>query len=129
MAFKPYSILAFVIILNIVFSLASAARNMSKDVDKKQPETFTQEGSVLIPGIGRVMVPPKKKCFHKGFNFFTYNPVTGTNTGHGVSIPTLPAPTTGGSVPGYIPGGDDTPVPNPGFEVPTGALPSPPARH
>ncbi|KAK1389964.1 hypothetical protein POM88_018142 [Heracleum sosnowskyi] len=104
MAFKPYSILAFVVILNIVFLLASAVRDMPKDVDRKQPETFTQEGSVLIPGIGR------------------------TNTGHGVSIPTLPAPTTGGSVPGYVPG-DNTPVPSPGFEVPTGALPSPPARH
>ena len=129
MALKPYSILAFVVIVNIVFSSASAGRDMPKDADEKQPETFTQEGSVLIPGIGRVMVPPKKKCFHKGVKPFTYNPVTGTNTGHGVSIPTLPAPTTGGPVPSYIPGGHDTTVPNPGFEVPTGALPSPPARH
>lgn len=91
------------------------------------------DGTVLIPGIGRVVVPPKfKKGFKKGFNPFTYNPVTGTGGG------TTQVPSFGGIVGGsgggsgrsYIPGGDDTFIPNPGVEVPVpgGSVPTP-ARH
>ncbi|KAK1388913.1 putative Peroxisomal membrane protein [Heracleum sosnowskyi] len=127
MAIKGTTVVAFLVIFNVLvsFSIGRDIPKDSKNVDVKKPETFNQEGSVLIPGIGRVMIPPKKKkCFFKGVNPFTYNPVTGTNTGHGISIPTLP--NTG--LPGYVPGNDDTFVPNPGFEVPTG-FPAPPIRN
>ncbi|WOH05665.1 hypothetical protein DCAR_0625085 [Daucus carota subsp. sativus] len=126
MAMKATSVLALLVIFNVLVS-SVMGRDIPKDsktAEVKKPETFNQEGSVLIPGVGRVMIPPKKKCFFKGFNPFTYNPVTGKNTGHGISIPTLP--NTG--VPGYLPGNDDTFIPNPGFEVPTG-FPAPPIRH
>ncbi|CAA7014026.1 unnamed protein product [Microthlaspi erraticum] len=86
-----------------------------KTTDVKHPEflvTIEPKPTVLIPGIGRFLLPPKCKK-----PFFPYNPVTG-------------APLTGGSIPSYgggqgagtrtqLPGGDDTLVPNPGFEGPT----------
>ncbi|WOH05664.1 hypothetical protein DCAR_0625084 [Daucus carota subsp. sativus] len=125
MAIKATSIVAFLVIVSVLVSIA-VGRDIpkdSKDVDKKKPETFTQEGSLPIQGAGRFMVPTKKYSF-KGINPFTYNPVTGKNTGNGISIPTLPS--TG--LPGYFPGADDTFIPNPGFEVPTG-FPAPPIRH
>ena len=63
--------------------------------DVKQPETF-HEGTVLIPGLGR---------FELGS---TYVPdITGVD--HSV-----PAAEHGQ----FLPGADDTWVPNPGFEVP-----------
>ncbi|CAN8270988.1 unnamed protein product [Cochlearia groenlandica] len=83
--------------------------------DVKHPEflvTIEPKPTILIPGVGRFLLPPKcKKPFRP------YNPVTG-------------APLTGGSFPTYgggqgsgtrtqLPGGDDTLVPNPGSEAPT----------
>ncbi|MQL77726.1 hypothetical protein Taro_010132 [Colocasia esculenta] len=66
--------------------------------DKKETECFDHEGTVLIPGIGRYMIG---------------------------SMPQLPTigGTLGNSVPAamngqYLPGNDDTFVPNPGYEVP-----------
>ncbi|CAK9157627.1 unnamed protein product [Ilex paraguariensis] len=123
MAYKSGSILAFLFILNVLLSLSGHAlagrdipMNDSKNTDKKQPESFF-DGSVLIPGFGRVMVPR----IGSPFNPFTYNPVTGTNGGTGATIPGFGSiPSTGGTSSGsYVPGGDDTFVPNPGFEVPT----------
>ncbi|CAK9157625.1 unnamed protein product [Ilex paraguariensis] len=83
MAYKSGSILAFLFILNVLLSLSGHAHagrdipmNDSKNTDKKQPESFF-DGSVLIPGFGRVMVPTEGSPF----NPFTYNPVTGTNGG------------------------------------------------
>ncbi|KAG8364673.1 hypothetical protein BUALT_Bualt18G0023000 [Buddleja alternifolia] len=99
----------------------------AKFVDKKlHPEWLGHfDGSVLVPGIGRFMVP--KKGSH--VNPFTYNPITGTNGGNGVSIPGIGGSTGGGN---YIPGGDDTTLPNPGMEVPNpaggGTVPVP-SRH
>ncbi|KAK2993257.1 hypothetical protein RJ640_015736 [Escallonia rubra] len=141
MAYNPTTILlSFLFILSLA-GHALSARDVptdSKNVDdKKQPESFISfDGSVLIPGFGRVMVPHVTK----GFNPYTYNPITGTDGGTG----TVGGPGSGtggggsgsgtggggsgsgtggggsGSGSGYIPGGDDTFVPNPGFEVPSG---------
>ncbi|KAG8364672.1 hypothetical protein BUALT_Bualt18G0022900 [Buddleja alternifolia] len=79
--------------------------------------------SAIVPSIGRFIVP--KKGSH--VNPFTYNPITGTNGGNGVSI-TGVGGSTGGS--NYISGGDDATLPNPGVEVRTagGAVPVP-SRH
>ncbi|KAK1275112.1 hypothetical protein QJS04_geneDACA011798 [Acorus gramineus] len=67
--------------------------------DVKQPQTFFgHEGSVLIPGFGRFMFNPN------------YNPrVVGLGTDHsfGAAINSQ-----------YLPGNDDTFIPNPGFEIP-----------
>ncbi|KAL0733478.1 hypothetical protein Bca4012_009688 [Brassica carinata] len=90
-----------------------------KTTDVKHPDflvTIEPKPTILIPGVGRFLLPPKCKK-----PFFPYNPVTG-------------APLTGGSIGGEIPsygggqgggtrtqlpGGDDTLVPNPGYETPT----------
>lgn len=86
-----------------------------KTTDVKHPDflvTIEPKPTILIPGVGRFLLPPKCKK-----PFYPYNPVTG-------------APLTGGGIPSYnggqgagprtqLPGGDDTLVPNPGYEAPT----------
>ncbi|KAJ1291472.1 hypothetical protein BS78_02G317900 [Paspalum vaginatum] len=67
----------------------------AKEADVKHPDTF-QEGTVLIPGLGRIQI---------GSN---YVPDLG-GLDH-----SIPAAVNGQ----YLPGADDTWVPNPGFEVP-----------
>ncbi|GFS41099.1 hypothetical protein Acr_00g0072290 [Actinidia rufa] len=74
------------LILNILLAIAGptlAGRETpksSEETDTKQPQSFIgKDPSVLIPGFGRYM--HTKKC--KGFNPFTYNPITGTNGGTG----------------------------------------------
>ncbi|KAJ0111289.1 hypothetical protein Patl1_02203 [Pistacia atlantica] len=70
----------------------------------KQPEWFLKsDHSVVIPGIGRILVPP-------AFTGHTIGGVTGSS-GSGTG--------TGTGTGSHIPGGDDTFVPNPGYEVPT----------
>lgn len=118
------SIGAFLLILNVLLvsaGLALSGREIpiksSKILDKKQPESFIDihDGSVLVPGLGRYIFP--KPWSH--FNPFTYNPVTGTNGGNGLTVPGMGS--TGSSTGhSYVPGGDDTFVPNPGVEVPVG---------
>ncbi|KAK6282011.1 hypothetical protein POUND7_015836 [Theobroma cacao] len=109
MAYKPSSLLlARVFLISTLLAIAGQAvakrdipRNPENDDQMKQPEwALEHDHSVLIPGIGRVMLPPVVK---------PYNPYTGSIGGN-----------NGGSTGGtsYIPGGDDTFVPNPGFEVP-----------
>ncbi|CAI9089473.1 OLC1v1024056C1 [Oldenlandia corymbosa var. corymbosa] len=131
MAKHPHSSITFLIIvlLNVVFSTSIASGREipvgdAKNLDGKKlhPESFIgHDGSVLVPGVGRWMFP--KPGTH--FNPITYNPVTGTNGGNGVSIPGLGGGSSTGI--GYVPGGDDTFVPNPGFEVPSagGSVPVP----
>ncbi|KAM7498167.1 hypothetical protein LguiA_022581 [Lonicera macranthoides] len=123
MAFTAPSLLTLFTIINLILFLTpptlAGRRLLFASID----------GTVLIPGIGRVVVLPK---FKEGFNPFTYNPVTGTSGGS-----TL-APSYGGRVGGssggggrsYVPGGDDTFFPNPGVEVPIpgGSVPTP-AHH
>ncbi|KFK40465.1 hypothetical protein AALP_AA3G376500 [Arabis alpina] len=118
--------LAFVLLSLLLASAeqVNGARHIPKShktTDVKHPEflvTIEPKPTILIPGVGRFLLPPKCKK-----PFFPYNPVTG-------------APLTGGSISGSIPsygggqgtrtqlpGGDDTLVPNPGVETP--ALPTP----
>ncbi|KAG5597087.1 hypothetical protein H5410_038319 [Solanum commersonii] len=121
-----HSIFSFFFIINIIFLsfsyYALGGRDIPKINDKIiHPDTFMPyDGTVLIPGIGRVVVPPKGTHV----NPFTYNPITGSNNGNGLIIP-IPGSVTG--IGSYIPGGDDTLVPNPGVEVPSGGtIPVPP---
>ncbi|KAL4585118.1 hypothetical protein LXL04_009733 [Taraxacum kok-saghyz] len=114
-----------------MISIAMAGRdlpdkNLKKPEDVKHPETFYYDRGYLIPGLGRGIKPKSLK----GFNPFTYNPITGGNNG----IPGLTVPGHGGggdigggsNLPGggdngggsNLPGGDDTLGPNPGVEVP-----------
>lgn len=90
----------------------------SENADKKQPQFLVDtDGSFLVPGIGRFMFPKKGH----GFNPFTYNPVTGTSGGSaGGGFGGSSSGTGGGASHSYVPGGDDTLVPNPGVEVPSG---------
>ncbi|KAL5793836.1 hypothetical protein ACOSP7_002430 [Xanthoceras sorbifolium] len=106
MAYKTNSsLLAKISILTILLAVtgqALAGRGITKEAknaDMKQPEWLISDNSALIPGIGRVMLPPV-------FRTTPHNPYTGSTGGAG----------TGGS---NVPGGDDTNVPNPGFEVPS----------
>ncbi|KAL8045334.1 hypothetical protein ABFX02_08G106700 [Erythranthe guttata] len=118
MAFHSRAFLGFVVFLSIYLAVHHAtveARNIPADA-KLQPEWFGHfDRSVLIPGIGRVMLPPKGSHFN-----FNYDPITGAPNGNGVSIPGVGGgdPAGGGSPRSYVPGGDDTLLPNPGVEVP-----------
>ncbi|KAL7142180.1 hypothetical protein ABFS83_08G106700 [Erythranthe nasuta] len=115
MAFHSRAFIGFLVFLSIYLAVHHAtveARNIPANA-KVQPEWFGHfDRSVLIPGIGRVMLPPKGSHF-KSFN---YNPITGSPNGNGVSIPGVGGGT--GSPRSYVPGGDDTLLPNPGVEVP-----------
>lgn len=120
-----FSILAFVFILVNIFAGSALATGRgisttSKTVDDNelQPESFfhdhnykKHDGTVLVPGLGRYYLFPRHAT---PFNPFNYNPVTG-NSAPGIRNPF--SGTTGGSR-SYIPGGDDTFIPNPGVEVP-----------
>ncbi|ESW21870.1 hypothetical protein PHAVU_005G106200 [Phaseolus vulgaris] len=145
MASKLSSLLAFLLITTILLATTwqGVARRHTKPknshkADKKEPQfLFPPDG--YIPGFGRLGFPPF-------FGFTPQNPNTGgggvvepepvsgggsglepapvSGDGSGVE----PAPVSGGgngldsppvSGGGYVPGGDDTFVPNPGFEVPS----------
>jgi hypothetical protein len=75
-------------------AVATAQKTAAAE-DVKRPDTF-QEGTVLIPGVGRYEIGSR------------YIPDT-TGLDH-----SIPAAVNGQ----YIPGADDTWVPNPGFEAP-----------
>ena len=105
----------FLFLFLLVVSLAReavAARDIPTDT-KVQPEVAF-DGTVLVPGLGRYMLPKK------GTVSLDYNPITGAPGGNGVSIPGI----TGSSgTHNYIPGGDDTTLPNPiggGIPAPSG---------
>lgn len=115
MAYKTIpSFLTLFLISSILLATtlqALARRNTPqnpKTQDKKEPDwLFHHDGH--IPGFGHVKFPPK-------FGFTPNNPYTGGSTGGGFG-----GGSGAGSAPGgrsYVPGGDDTFVPNPGFEVP-----------
>lgn len=108
MAYRTISSLLpiLIIIILAVAGEAAAARNArekSSIDDKKQPQWLVgYDGvSVLIPGIGRITLPP----YDKG-SFGEHAGSYGSN------------PASSGQ---YIPGGDDNFIPNPGFEVPNPA--------
>ncbi|KAK8961655.1 hypothetical protein KSP40_PGU014394 [Platanthera guangdongensis] len=110
----PRSYLSLLIAASLVISLAatgpatsqaadSGHHNAGDDVSsvKKQSTAFADnklfhEGTVLIPGIGRYMIGSHRLPSIHGLDH---------------SIPAA-------SHPRYIPGNDDTFVPNPGYEVP-----------
>ncbi|KAM0054876.1 putative cell wall protein [Helianthus debilis subsp. tardiflorus] len=119
MATTLHQILTLILLFHVIITVVVAGRdipntNLNKHDVVKHPESLiNHDRGYLIPGVGRGIKP---KC-KDGFNPFTYNPITGGNNGgilggHGV-------PRFGG-VGGrsFVPGGDDTFVPNPGFEVP-----------
>lgn len=100
MAYKYTStFLAFLLISNVLLAAGRHIPKNSKTLDKKEPEWFFHPGD----GIGRGGLPKFK---------LPQYPYTGGSTGGGVGAGSGP---TGHS---YVPGGDDTFVPNPGFEVP-----------
>lgn len=108
MAYKNVSsLLSQVFILSILLAIAGQALagrgnpKVAKSEDMKQPEWLLKsDHSLLIPGIGRVLWPPGFGTPHG------HSPYTGSTGGTEASG-------------GYIPGGDDTFVPNPGVEVPS----------
>ncbi|XVF01942.1 hypothetical protein REPUB_Repub04eG0133200 [Reevesia pubescens] len=117
MAYKISSLLlARVFLISILLAIAGQAvatrdmpSNPKNDDQMKQPEFLLHhDHSVLIPGLGRVYVPPVFKPHH---------PYTGKKGGHIGKKGGYIGGTIGGTS-GQIPGGDDTFVPNPGFEVP-----------
>ncbi|QCE09646.1 putative cell wall protein [Vigna unguiculata] len=109
MASKVSSLFAFVLITTILLATTwqAVARRHTKlkysyKGDKKQPQFFFPSDG-YSPGFGRLGFPP----------FFGFTPQNPNIGGGGGEVE--PAPVSGG---GYVPGGDDTFVPNPGFEVP-----------
>ncbi|KAK9064398.1 hypothetical protein SSX86_015780 [Deinandra increscens subsp. villosa] len=112
--FTTLILIFHILIFTAVSGRDIANTNLEKREVVKQPESLIDhDRSYLIPGVGRGIKPK----FTDGFNPFTYNPVTGGNDGGilgGHRVPRV------GGVGGrsFLPGGDDTFVPNPGFEVP-----------
>lgn len=76
-------------------SAAAATPAKTAAADKKQTDCL-QEGTVVIPGIGRYMVGSRERPALGGLDH------------------SVPAAVSGQ----YLPGVDDTFVPNPGFEIP-----------
>ncbi|KAI3718178.1 hypothetical protein L6452_19035 [Arctium lappa] len=116
MAKRIHSIVVLLLVFNLLISTSMAGRDIPSNNpdDIKHPDMFfSYDRGYLIPGLGRGIKPKSKK----GFNPFTYNPITGNNNG----IPEFTNIPTFGGVGGgpHLPGGDDTLVPNPGFEVPS----------
>lgn len=83
---SQFSLLALVALLAISGQVL-AGRQIPNNVDVKQPDFLISDNSFLIPGIGRVLVPPTP-------SFPSYDPHMGIGN--------------------YSPGGDDTfpPIPN-----------------
>lgn len=107
------------VILLVITDQAVAGRNVPENANKdemKQPQFwFGNDGSYLIPGIGRVLKPHK---------FFPYtSPFTTPSIGGSSGSSGSSGTGTSGSGHKYIPGADDTFVPNPGFEVPNPGQP------
>ncbi|KAL5132221.1 putative cell wall protein [Glycine soja] len=108
MACKPSSFLALLLIATILLATtwqAVARRHIipkhSNKGDKKEPQfLFPPEGNFHFPGFGGVGLPP----------FFGFTPQSPNTGGSGLGSGPLGR--------GYVPGGDDTFVPNPGFEFP-----------
>ncbi|GMJ06432.1 hypothetical protein HRI_004312400 [Hibiscus trionum] len=85
--------------VGILLAVSGQAIDMSKNDDQmKHPEFLKHDRSFLIPGLGRVLLPPVFKHHHPHSTSHSGGTSTGGNN--------------------QIPGGDDTFVPNPGFEVP-----------
>ncbi|XP_043688872.1 putative cell wall protein [Telopea speciosissima] len=125
--YSLFSLLPIFLIFTILIAVtqvAVAGREIptkANVTDKKQPELFIgDDGNVLIPGLGRVQVPALA-----GFPF--YPPYSGGGTGNIGGGGNSGTGSTGGGSPSYVPGGDDTFVPNPSVEVPSGggAVPTP----
>lgn len=115
MAKTHHSIMALILLFHILTTITVSGHdtpNTNLDGIKHPESLIKHDRGYLIPGVGRGIKP---KC-KDGFNPFTYNPVTGGNDG-GIRghVPTF-GRVGGGS---FLPGGDDTFVPNPGFEVPS----------
>nr|XP_043606820.1 putative cell wall protein [Erigeron canadensis] len=121
-----YSVMALILIFHIFITMAIAGRDIpnANDVNKpdddiKKPDSlFYHDRGYLIPGVGRGIKPNCKDKLHP----FTFSPITGRHDG-GIAGAIGNVPRYGGAGGGrsYIPGGDDTFVPNPGFEVPNPA--------
>ncbi|WOL08504.1 hypothetical protein Cni_G17257 [Canna indica] len=85
----------FLGLLSSLAQVSLAVRATPANSDKKPATFFEHEDTVvIIPGIGRVAIGSQEV------------PARGN--------PSLPAPRTGQ----YLPGADDTFVPNPGLEIP-----------
>ncbi|KAI8551749.1 hypothetical protein RHMOL_Rhmol06G0210700 [Rhododendron molle] len=129
--YNSKTLLALLLVFSVLLAITDhtiAGRKTpkhSKNADMKQPQFLVdKDGSFLVPGIGRFMFPKKGH----GFNPYTYNPVTGTSGGSAGGVGGSSSGTGGGASHSYVPGGDDTLIPNPGVEVPSGGgSPSAPA--
>ncbi|KAK4769899.1 hypothetical protein SAY87_030431 [Trapa incisa] len=123
-------ILASTAILELVVVTARELPAGPSKNDKMQPQWLLDpDGSLIIPGIGRVIVPTKYRPYlHNIPNYgdggrSINTPIGGVGGGYGGGTVMSPP-----SRRGYIPGGDDTFVPNPGVEVPNpvqGSTPAP----
>ncbi|KAG5233426.1 hypothetical protein OIU76_015934 [Salix suchowensis] len=92
MASKSQLSLFALVALLAISGQALAGRQIPNNADVKQPDFLISDNSFLIPGIGRVLIPPTP-------NFPSSDPYTGTGS--------------------YIPGGDDTfpPIPEGGVST------------
>ncbi|KAL4569838.1 hypothetical protein LXL04_025482 [Taraxacum kok-saghyz] len=110
---SPPLLALLLIIFHIFIITMVVARPAAMDKNLKKPESFFEhDRGYLIPGLGRGIKPKCKDVFNRFFN-----PVTGSDDGNLGHMPTFPG-VGGGGGRAYVPGGDDTFVPNPGVEVP-----------
>jgi len=118
-----YSFFALFLIFNILLvttQQAVAGRSIAKNSDnddKKEPQFLFKHdhGKLHYPGIGHLGFPPH-------FGLAPNNPFIGgtggSGSGSGSGSSSGSGAGSGSSGHNYVPGGDDTFVPNPGFEVP-----------
>ncbi|KAJ6878203.1 cell wall protein [Populus alba x Populus x berolinensis] len=92
MASKSQFFLLALVALLAISGQVLAGRQIPNNVDVKQPDFLISDNSFLIPGIGRVLIPPTP-------SFPSYDPHTGIGS--------------------YSPGGDDAfpPIPNGGVST------------
>jgi len=120
---RVYSFFALFLIFNILLVTtrqAVAGRSIAKNSDnddKKEPQFLFKHdhGKLHYPGIGHLGFPPH-------FGLTPNNPFIGgtggSGSGSGSGSSSGSGAGSGSSGHSYVPGGDDTFVPNPGFEVP-----------
>ncbi|XP_058759526.1 putative cell wall protein [Vicia villosa] len=122
MAQRAYSFFALLLIFNILFVTnwqAVAGRNFAKNSDnddKKEPQFLFKHdhGKLHFPSIGHFGFPP-----YSGLT--PNNPVNGGTGGSGSlgsGSSSGSGSESGSTGHSYVPGGDDTSIPNPGVEVP-----------
>lgn len=129
MAQRAYSFFAYFLIFNILVTnwQTVAGRNVGKNSnndDKKEPQFLFKHdhGKLHFPSIGHFGFPPHSRLTPNnpfiGGNGGSGSGSSGPGSGSGSGSESGSGSGSGSTGHSYVPGGDDTSIPNPGVEVP-----------